>query len=505
MHIITKPYRSLQHFVDGIGMYRLVLGSLVALAFCSIVAGFSGFLAYSGLGQLFALLLALLVALSLNWIIALVTNIPANHESAVITAFILFFLTIPEEDVLSNWPLVAAVTIAILSKFIFVYRRQHFMNPAAVGAAALSVTGVYTFSWWVANPALFVPLIITGVLVVMKVRKWVPVIAFVLVSVVIYVAEGYSYGLLIPDALRTFFLSWPTLFLAFYMLTEPFTMPATKGPQTLYGGLVGFLSNSSLVSFSPELALIIGNIFMLPARLRRKLYLEFESKERIAANTYEFVFKKPAGFTFKAGQYLEWMFPHEKSDSKGIRRYFTIAAAPTESKVRMAFKITENGSSYKRELLKLDVGEKIIASQLAGDFLLPKDSTEKLAFVAGGIGVTPFRSHLQYLADADQPRDVALYYCVNMMNELAYSQVFGRVMRTVQLELIPVVAKEEVSQPYESGYLTEEMVKRRTPDYLERTWYLSGPPGMVDAYTKLLRGMGVAKSRIVRDFFPGVA
>jgi len=300
-------------------------------------------------------------------------------------------------------------------------------------------------------------------------------------------------------------LSWPTLFLAFYMLTEPFTMPATKGPQTLYGGLVGFLSNSSLVSFSPELALIIGNIFMLPARLRRKLYLEFESKERIAANTYEFVFKKPAGFTFKAGQYLEWMFPHEKSDSKGIRRYFTIAAAPTESKVRMAFKITENGSSYKRELLKLDVGEKIIASQLAGDFLLPKDSTEKLAFVAGGIGVTPFRSHLQYLADADQPRDVALYYCVNMMNELAYSQVFGRVMRTVQLELIPVVAKEEVSQPYESGYLTEEMVKRRTPDYLERTWYLSGPPGMVDAYTKLLRGMGVAKSRIVRDFFPGVA
>lgn len=89
--IISKPYQLVQRFVDRLGMYRLVLGSLFALAAYSVVAGYLGLLAFSALSQVFALALALLVALSLNWVIALVTKIPANHESAAITALILFF------------------------------------------------------------------------------------------------------------------------------------------------------------------------------------------------------------------------------------------------------------------------------------------------------------------------------------------------------------------------------------------------------------------------------
>ena len=55
------------------------------------------------------------------------------------------------------------------------------------------------------------------------------------------------------------------------------------------------------------------------------------------------------------------------------------------------------------------------------------------------------------------------------------------------------------------GFLTEVIIKKYTPDYLERVWYISGPPMMVDAYTKLLVGLGVKTSQIVRDFFPGLA
>jgi ferredoxin-NADP reductase/Na+-translocating ferredoxin:NAD+ oxidoreductase RnfD subunit len=507
LNFISSPFHLAQKFVDGIGMYRIVSGSLGILAGFSIFFGFYGLIPYSGLSQIFSLSLALITALFVNVLFSLVLRIPANHESAVITGLILFFLALPEEDILATWPLVAAVAIAVASKYIIAYKKQHFINPAAFGAAALSLTGVYSFSWWIANPVLFVPLLICGVLVVMKVRKWVPVIGLVGVSLLIYAAESYSYGTPLTDALETFLLSWPTLFLAFYMLTEPFTMPATKGPQFLYGGLVGFLSNTSMfvgiISFSPELALVVANIVMIPSRLRQKLFLTLETKQLVAKDTYEFVFKKPSGFAFKAGQYLEWMLPHSKSDHKGVRRYFTIASSPTESQVRVAMKIINPASSYKAALKDLDVAQPVIASQLAGDFTLPIDTEEKLGFIAGGIGVTPFRSHIKYMIDSGKAHDTVMYYCNNICDEIAYADVFAEAQREFGFVLVNVISKEEVGAPYEKGYVTAEILKRRTPDYLERTWYISGPPGMVNAYKKLLLDVGVSRSHIKTDFFPG--
>ena len=505
--IISKPFTLTQKFVDNVGMYRLVSGSLFVLAAISILAGFIGWLPYSGLSQLFSLALAILVALVFNISLAWIFKIPASHESAIITALILFFLAFPEESIFAAWPLVAAVAIGIASKYIFIYKKQHFMNPAAFGAAALSMTGLYTFSWWVANPTLFVPLLILGILVVMKVRRWVPVLAFVGVSLIIYVAEAMSYGDVITSSLKTFFTSWPTLFLAFFMLTEPFTMPAKKDAQFLYGGVVGFLSNTSIftgfIHITPEFALVVANIVMLPWRLRQKLFLTLEAKHKVAKDTYEFVFKKPYGFVFEAGQYLEWMLPHIPADSKGVRRYFTIASSPTESQVTVAMKILDKTSSYKTALGGLDVEQPIIASQLAGDFVLPKKSDTKIGLIAGGIGVTPFRSHIKYMMDSAKQHDTVLYYCVNTKDELAYEELWREAIEKLAFIFVPVVGKEEAALPYESGYVTADMLKRRTPDFLERTWYLSGPPGMVNTYSRLLRDLGLPRKQIKKDFFPG--
>lgn len=505
--IISKPFTLTQRFVDNIGMYRLVSGSLSTLAALSIVFGFIGWLPYSGLSQIFSLALVILVALVFNISLAWILKIPASHESAVITALILFFLALPEENIFATWPLIAAVAIGIASKYLFTHKKQHFMNPAAFGAAVLSMTGLYTFSWWAANPTLFIPLLVLGILVVMKVRKWVPVLAFVGVSLIIYVAEAMSYGDIFTASLKTFLTSWPTLFLAFFMLTEPFTMPAKKDAQFLYGGVVGFLSNTSMfagfVHITPEFALVAANVLMLPWRLRQKLFLQLEARYKVAKDTYEFVFKKPYGFVFEAGQYLEWMLPHMPADSKGVRRYFTIASSPTEPSVAVAMKILEKTSSYKSALSGLDVNQTIIASQLAGDFVLPKKADTKLGFIAGGIGVTPFRSHVKYMMDSDKQHDTVLYYCVNTKDELAYQELWQDASGKFAFNFVPVVSKEQVAAPFESGYVTADMIKRRTPDYNERTWYISGPPGMVDAYKTLLRVSGVPRKNIKTDFFPG--
>lgn len=502
-------------------MYRTVVLTLLALAVCSLVSGAIGWVAYAPGAQLMALVPALGIALGLNFSLAKVLKVHANHESAVITALILFFLVVPESVFVDNWPLYLGVVLGVISKFVLVYRRQHILNPAAVGAVGVvlavwlynmvtdSHQSTDIFTWWVSNPVLLAPTVIFGALVVMKVRKWTPVVWFVGVGLIVFLFESWRLGLDLQSEFVTYFLSWPTLFLAFFMLTEPFTMPPTKRDQVLYGGIVGTLANTAIFAnvfpMTPELALLLGNLAVYPFRMQRKLFLKLVSKREVAQDTWEFLFEKPDGFSFQPGQYLEWMLPHESSDSRGERRYFTIASSPTEKHVRLALKFVEGGSSYKNQLKELEPGDEIIGSQLAGDFLLPKDTTEKLGFIAGGIGVTPFVSHIKYLEAKIQQQPITLMYCCNTMEELAFIPEFQAASIQIPLEVIPVIAKQEVEAPNERGFVTEEMLKRRVPDFQERHWYLSGPPPMVDAYDSLLRKAGVPARKITKDFFPGLA
>lgn len=520
-YLVALPNR----LTDRIGMYRVVSVALGLLTVCSIIAGYFEWIGFTPRAQLTSLGIALLVALSLNVLLARVLKIAANHESALITALILFFLVVPDANLLDNWILCLAVVFAIGSKYALVYRKQHILNPVAIGAVLVACTipihNLLTaddmssdlFQWWVANPTLFWPLIILGSLVVYKIRRWPMVLSCIAVGMAVFVGEGWlRFDALPLDSLNLYLFSFPTLFLAFFMLTEPFTTPPTRNVQMMYGAMVGALSSTIVFAgwfpMTPELALVVGNVFAYTFRIRRKLFLQLKSKRLIAADTWEFTFNKPEDFHFTAGQYVEWMLPHEKMDNRGPRRYFTIASSPTEAVIRLACKVMPaeaNGSSYKRALMQLAEGGEIIVSQLAGDFLLPADTAVKLGFIAGGIGVTPFSSHLSWMKDTDHYYNTRLYYCANKVDELAWFDEFTAYEKVLPLVTIPVIANESVQPPFEHGYLTSEMLARRTPDYAERVWYISGPPGMVNAYKKLLRESGVPRRQIKTDFFPGLA
>jgi glycine betaine catabolism B len=514
-HSLAVPANA---FLDRTGMYRVVTIGLSVLALCALFTGMVGALPYTASEQLLSLGGALTAALAVNALAARLFNIHVNYESAVITALIVHFLVVPPPlSSLGEYALGAGVAaLAVCTKFLFVWRKQHLINPAAGGAVAMALLfallpasfGTFDSGWWVGTPILFVPLAIIGLMVVTKVRKWAPVLAFLGASFLVMLFEEWRLSGDVLQGIQFFWLSGPSLFLAIFMLTEPFTMPPRRHMQIAYGVLVGMLSQTYLlapvVKMTPELALVIGNLAFYYFTLRQKLALTFLSRREIAERTYEFVFKKPAGFFFIAGQYLEWMLPHSPTDSRGIRRYFTIASSSTEPDVRLALRVPEKGSTYKQALLSLKAGDDLIGSQLAGDFILPKNVTEKLGFIAGGIGVTPFRSHLAYMADQKRMHDTILFYCNNTAAEIAYRDEFAHFASVLPLQVVQVLAKEKLAgSEFEEGFVTKEMIARRAPDYSERTWYLSGPPGMVNAYSKLLKEMGVTK--IVKDFFPGLA
>jgi ferredoxin-NADP reductase len=205
---------------------------------------------------------------------------------------------------------------------------------------------------------------------------------------------------------------------------------------------------------------------------------------------------------------MEWTLPHEKSDSRGSRRYFTIASSPTEKEFLLGIKTFADGSTYKKALLEMGQGGVMTASQVSGDFVLPKDKNEKLVFMAGGIGITPFRSMLKYLIDTNERRDIVVFYLNKVAGEIAYTDVLEEANKRLNIKIVFVLTDPGAAKAHawaEAGPCDAVMIQKYVPDYKSRTFYISGPHGMVSAFAQMLTGMGVSAKRVIVDFFPGFA
>ncbi len=503
---------SLRHYIEGridaISMYRIVLYALIFLTISSLALGICNLIPQSLLEQGISLLVVVAVCTGLNALIGRAFKFPVNHESALITALILFLLINPAQSLFGHHIIAVAAVLATVSKYLFAWRGQHIANPAAVGIMVLSIFGYYESTWWIATPLMFVPLLIAGLTVVYKIRKWAMVNTFIVTGFLVFLFEEWQFFGHI-DNWSVFWLSYPALFLAFFMLTEPFTTPSTKRLQIMYAILIGFLAHTTLFAswfkMSPELALVIANVIFFPATLRRKVRLQLLEKKQIAADTFEWVFEKPSHMRYVAGQYMEWMLPHEKADRRGIRRYFTIASAPEDKDIRVAARYPAVHSSYKTALMALQAGDEIIASQRAGDFILPADKQKKIAMIAGGIGVTPFVAHVRSMFANNEWHNTILYYCNNTKADEAYGALWQQASHSGAFRYVPIFAKEAPAESHEIGYFSAAHAQKYSPDFVERIWYISGPPMMVDACESVLRQLGIPRKQIVKDFFPGLA
>ena len=199
--------------------------------------------------------------------------------------------------------------------------------------------------------------------------------------------------------------------------------------------------------------------------------------------------------------------PHDRADSRGRRRYFTIASSPSEEDITIVMRVPPQPSSVKRALLAAPVGWHVVASRLAGDFVLPDDTSKPLAFIAGGVGIAPFRSMAQHMVDTGSHRDIVMLYANWRADEVLFQDVFEGAsklgMKTKYV--LSDVAHLPAGWTGPTGLVDAEMVRREVPDYLDRTFFVSGPHAMVRSVVVELRSLGAKPWRIKRDFYDGAA
>src|SRR5690348_15477044 len=132
-------------------------------------------------------------------------------------------------------------------------------------------------------------------------------------------------------------------------------------------------------------------------------------KENLVDNIWAFRFKPGEPLIWEAGQYIRVELAHDNPDNEGSKRWFTNSAAPYEGIVQITTRVTE--STFKQALSRLEPGDDSLqlVENPEGDFVW-QETGKPLVFIAGGIGVTPFRSILKQRVHEGLPLNVTLVY-----------------------------------------------------------------------------------------------
>lgn len=491
-------------------MYKLVLYHLIVIIIAAIIFSLFGILPYNPVAILFSVLFITTVCLITNIIFAWAFKAPTNAESVYITALILALIITPiatpgdmQFFMIATW----ASILAMASKYILAIKNKHIFNPVAISVAIIALTTTQSASWWVGTASLSFFVIIGGLLIARKIQRFDLVISFFVIAFIVSLNLHISGVSSFITNFWRFLVNTSLSFFAFIMLTEPLTTPPTRFLRILYGAFVGLLFSPSLhiggTYFTPELALVCGNIFSYIVSPKQKLLLKLKERIHLSSDTYDFVFSSNQKLKFEPGQYLEWTLDKEPVDSRGNRRYFTISSSSTEPNIAIGIKFYPESSSFKGNLLKMKRGDTLVASQLAGDFTLPKNKNKKIVFIAGGIGITPFRSIIKNLIDTKQKRDIVLLYSNKSASDIVYKKIFDEASMKLGIKTKYIITDSKEAEY--TGRLNEQMIKSDVPDYLNRYFYISGPLGIVTASENTLLNLGVQKSHIKTDFFPGFA
>ena len=203
-------------------------------------------------------------------------------------------------------------------------------------------------------------------------------------------------------------------------------------------------------------------------------------------------FARPPGLTYRPGDWLDIRFPTPEFP---VGRTYSFASAPTEPDLQIAFK--RGMSPFKRRLEAALPGETMLITQYGSNgFLL--DRRFPVVFIAGGVGITPFRSMLKELVDTDTRVPVTLIY-LNRTADFPF-----RAELDAWACAYPALDAHYVATAT-AGRLTQPLLRRLLPDLVARQplAYIAGPPGMVEHAARLLVALGQDAADIMMDRFDG--
>ncbi len=228
------------------------------------------------------------------------------------------------------------------------------------------------------------------------------------------------------------------------------------------------------------------------------------SHEQIAEGTMAFHFVKPEQFSFVAGQNVDMFLINPlETDAEGNKRTFSLASTPTEDRITIATRM--RNTAFKRVLGSLKPGESVELDGPYGDVMLHNNVEKTAVFLAGGIGITLFRS---MVLDADQrhlAHKIFLFYSNHRPEDAPFLEDLQNIQNP-NYRFIGTMTNMENSKAEwtgETGYINKAMLERYLPDLTTPIYYIAGPPKMVSSLKEMLITAGVDTDNIRIEEFAG--
>ncbi len=209
-------------------------------------------------------------------------------------------------------------------------------------------------------------------------------------------------------------------------------------------------------------------------------------------------FTRPQGFNYLAGQY---MFITLGSGSGQMTKHFTISSSPTEGFLEITKRLT--GHEFANALADLRIGDNVSMDGPYGNFTF-QGEYHKVGMLSGGIGITPLRSMVKYSIDRGLETSIVLLYSNRHEGDIAFRDELEEIQKqNPHFKLINTITGPGPGWKGLTGRVNAEVVKKFAPDYMERTFYASGPQKMVDAMVAILRDLKLPEEQIKKEYFPG--
>jgi ferredoxin-NADP reductase len=206
---------------------------------------------------------------------------------------------------------------------------------------------------------------------------------------------------------------------------------------------------------------------------------------------------------WRPGQYF-WveLLDSPYDDERGPRRHITIATSPTEGRLGLATRLRD--TAFKRGLAELAVGDAIEVEEPKGTFSLPEDTEPSYVFVAGGIGITVFRSMLHFVADRALPYRVTLLYSNRDRASTAFLDELTELESRIPGLKVVATMTADPDWTGERRRIDERFLRDHLGDELGAfTYIVAGPPGMVDGMKELFGGLGLPEEQLIVQGFAG--
>lgn len=230
------------------------------------------------------------------------------------------------------------------------------------------------------------------------------------------------------------------------------------------------------------------------------------SRQEVAEGTMAFRFERPSNWAFKPGQYLDMtLLDPPETDAEGNIRSFSIASSPREENLMVATRMRD--TAFKRVLKTMEFGTAVEIAGPSGDLTLHDDYMRAAVFLAGGIGITPFRSMVCQAAAERLRHHIFLFYSNRRPEDASFlADLQGLERDNPNFKLIATMTEMKKSvRPWngETGLINPEMLGRYLKIAASPIYYVAGPPAMVKGLHEMLKKSGINDHDIRAEEFAG--